>query len=470
MSYKRFVKGEGCAKAFASDPIRDHIEKVEVIGKAGGILYDQENNEQTGELDSFVYIGDYQDDKLSSFVKLETEARKDEIDQIKSEIIDMEESRQLLSIIAQAYDKRQILLIEGPTSIGKTYMVEKFVELVYGRGEQPYNFYCNAQTDVSELTAKYVPNVDAGKDGAPSYKLQYGALPKAMGVVDKQEQTETTNKRRKARPDGSVLHIQEVGLAEPSVINALLELRGSNGRIADSIQLWENAGSVIETGPNFWAVMSTNPPEGYIDRNPIDPALVRGSWYVCLPELSDKSLKLSATEYIKRLTSETNFFKIGNNKQATDIIGQALSTFHKKYKQLTKNGEKGRQQQIPTTLANISRTVEYICSNQYISPKTQTINLTETIRQAINRYYLNCLTDQQTIDTLKEGLETMLTGDLSLIKTKNDPITVEQALDHLVNGGHLDDIDSSIEIDNKHNLELPKNWQNIISLGGIMAA
>ena len=54
----------------------------------------------------------------------------------------MQESRQLLSVIAQAYDKRQILLIEGPTSIGKTYMVDKFVELLYGRGEQPYNFYC----------------------------------------------------------------------------------------------------------------------------------------------------------------------------------------------------------------------------------------------------------------------------------------------------------------------------------------
>ena len=125
--------------------------------------------------------------------------------------------------------------------------------------------------------------------------------------------------------------------------------------------------------------MSTNPPEGYIDRNPIDPALVRGSWYVCLPELSNKSLQLSAVEYIKRHTADTNFFQIGSNQQATDIISQVLSTFTPKYKQLTKTGEKGRQQQIPTTLANISRTAEYICSNQHISPETKTINLTETL-------------------------------------------------------------------------------------------
>ena len=51
----------------------------------------------------------------------------------------------------------------------------------------------NAQTDVSDLTAKYVPDIDA-VDNGPAYKLQYGALPKAMGVVDKQDESDSTTK------------------------------------------------------------------------------------------------------------------------------------------------------------------------------------------------------------------------------------------------------------------------------------
>lgn len=43
-------------------------------------------------------------------------------------------------------------------------MINKFTELLYGKGAKPLDLYCSGQTDVSELMGKWVPNVGASEE------------------------------------------------------------------------------------------------------------------------------------------------------------------------------------------------------------------------------------------------------------------------------------------------------------------
>ncbi len=139
------------------------LERVKERGPEGeilgGIIFEEEIDPETGEKKKFIYIGNpYKERPL--IIKLETEATREEVEAIKKEIIPMRETFEILEAIAMTYRLRQPLLIESPTSIGKTFLVEKFTELLYGYGVKPLDFYCNGQTDVSELMAKWVPRVE----------------------------------------------------------------------------------------------------------------------------------------------------------------------------------------------------------------------------------------------------------------------------------------------------------------------
>ncbi|MDW7988082.1 MAG: AAA family ATPase [candidate division WOR-3 bacterium] len=266
----------------------------------------------------------------------------------------MRESFEILEALARTYKNKEPLLIEGPTATGKTFLVEKFTEFLYGRGVKPLDFYCSGQTDVSELMAKWVPKVEteeekkkwqdfleltetqiklsqiaqeieekenmsreqklvliherlqelvkeAGLSERTQWRFQYGAVPQAMGLIKNPDSTFSFNEQR---GDGFILHIEEVGLAEPQVINALLKIPGKRGQLAEEIQLWENDGKKVKAGPKFWVVFSTNPPEEYLARNAVDPALARGTVFKRIGEISEKSLYLAADYYFNYKVGE----------------------------------------------------------------------------------------------------------------------------------------------------------------------
>ncbi len=130
---------------------------------SSGIVFEEEIDPKTQEKKKYIYIGNpYEERPL--ITKLETDATREEIEAIKREIIPMRESFEILEAMARTYKHRQPLLIEGPTAIGKTYLADKFTELLYGRGVKPLDFYCSGQTDVSELMAKWVPKVETEEE------------------------------------------------------------------------------------------------------------------------------------------------------------------------------------------------------------------------------------------------------------------------------------------------------------------
>lgn len=459
----------------------------------GGIVYEEETDPETQEVKRYIYIGNPYEEK-PTVTKLETNATEEEINAIKREIIPLPESFRILEAIARTYRLRQPLLIEGPTAIGKTYLVGKFTELLYGRGVKPLDFYCSGQTDVSELMARWVPKVEteeekrkwneflesvenqaelskiaqeveekqglsqeqklalirmrlaelakrAGFSERTQWRLQYGAVPKAMGLIRNPDGSFSFDEQRGM---GFILHIEEVGLAEPQVINALLKLRGERGQLAEEIQLWENGGRKIKAGPQFWVVFSTNPPEEYLARNEVDPALARGVVFLRMGDLSFESLRLAAEYYftykIKEKPKEKPegcILDIYNHPEIGRAIAEVVSSFHNNLNEELKRGEKGRQQRIPLTLDDMARVADGLLFYQIRDRETGLLDLSETLIRLIEFYYLERLADEELKETMKKALEETIYGDTGKVKFEGKEITRKELFDILVKRASL---------------------------------
>jgi len=458
----------------------------------GGIVFEEEktidSDTKEEKIKKYIYIGNpYEDNPI--ITKIETDATREEIEAIKREIIPMKESFEILEAMARTYKHRQPLLIEGPTAIGKTYLAEKFTELRYGKGVKPLDFYCSGQTDVSELMAKWVPKVEteeekkkwneflelpetqqkisqiaeeveqkeklsqeqklalihtklqelaksAGLSEKTQWRFQYGAVPKAMGLIRNPDGSFSFDEQKGT---GFILHIEEVGLAEPQVINALLKLRGKRGQLAEEIQLWENGGRKIKAGPKFWVVFSTNPPEEYLARNEVDPALARGVVFKRMKELSAESLDLAAEYYFTYKVSEKPKEKpegcildIYNHPEIGREISKVVSVFHNDLNKELKKGEKGRQQRIPLTLDDMARVADSLIDTQIRNKETGRLDLTETLKKLIHFYYLDRLADEKLKETMKANLNELLEGDTGKIEFEGKTRTRKEIFDILV--------------------------------------
>jgi MoxR-like ATPase len=480
----RFKSPEELKEEEIERKIKEKGPEGEIVG---GIVFEEEIDSKTGEKKKYIYIGDpYKERPIVT--KLETEATKEEIEAIKKEIIPMKESFEILETMARTYKHRQPLLIEGPTAIGKTYLANKFTEMLYGRGVKPLDFYCSGQTDVSELMAKWVPKVEteeekrkwneflesteaqieiskiaqeveqkqglsqeqklalihsklqelaksAGLSEKTQWRFQYGAVPKAMGLIRNPDGSFSFDEQKGV---GFILHIEEVGLAEPQVINALLKLRGKRGQLAEEIQLWENGGRKIKAGPKFWVYFSTNPPEEYLARNEVDPALARGVVFKRMTELSEESLRLAANYcFTYRLGGKPKekpegcILDIYNHPEIGEEIAKVVSAFHNDLNKELKKGEKGRQQRIPLTLDDMTRIADALIDEQIRDKETGRLDLTKSLRELIRFYYLDRLADEGLKETMMANLDKILGLSIS----KNELEAIKKSEKVLKSGG-----------------------------------
>jgi len=470
--------------------IKERGQEGEILG---GIVFEEEKvvDPETKEerVKRYIYIGNPYEER-PIIIKLETDATQEDVEVIKKrEIIPMRESFEILVAMAMTYKHRQPLLIEGPTAIGKTYLAEKFTELLYGRGVKPLDFYCSGQTDVSELMAKWVPRVEteeekrkweqflelsetqvklskiaqeveqaeglspeqklalihrrlqelaksAGLSERTQWRFQYGAVPKAMGLSRNPDGSFSFDEQRGM---GFILHIEEVGLAEPQVINALLKLRGKRGKLAEEIQLWENGGRKIKAGPKFWAFFSTNPPEEYLARNEVDPALARGVVFIRMGELSEESLRLAAEYYFTYKLGEKPKEKpegcildIWSHPEIGREIAEVVSAIHSDLNKELKKGEKGRQQRIPLTLDDMARVADALIDTQIRNKETGLLDLTETLKRLIHFYYLDRLADRDLKETMEANIHELLEGDTGKKEFEGKVRTRREIFDILV--------------------------------------
>jgi len=458
----------------------------------GGIVFEEEKtidpDTKEEKIKRYIYIGNPYEER-PIITRLETDAIREDIEAIKKEIIPMKESFEILDAMARTYNHRQPLLIEGPTAIGKTYLAEKFTELLYGKGVKPLDFYCSGQTDVSELMAKWVPKVETeeekkkwndflnsaeaqekisqiaeeveqknnlsqeqklalihtklqelaksvGLSEKTQWRFQYGAVPKAMGLIKNPDGSFSFDERKGM---GFILHIEEVGLAEPQVIDVLLKLRGKRGQLAEEIQLWENGGRKVKAGPKFWVFFSTNPPEEYLARNEVDPALARGVVFKRMKELSEESLHLAADYYFTyklvkkpKEKPEGCILDIYNHPEIGREIAKVVSAFHNDLNKELKKGEEGRKQRIPLTLDDMAHVADALIDNQIRNKETGRLDLTETLKKHICFYYLDRLADEKIKETMEANLNELLEGITGEIEFEGKKRTRKEIFDILV--------------------------------------
>ena len=276
----------------------------------------------------------------------------------------------------------------------------------------------------------------AGLSEKTQWRFQYGAVPKAMGLIKNPDGSFSFDEQKGT---GFTLHIEEVGLAEPQVINALLKLRGRKGQLAEEIQLWENGGKKVKSGPKFWAFFSTNPPEEYLARNEVDPALARGVVFKRMGELSEESLHLAADYYFTYKLSEKPKEKpegcildIYNHPEIGREISKVVSIFHNELNEALKKGEKGRQQKIPLTLDDMARVADALIDIQIRNKETGRLDLAETLRNLIHFYYLDRLADEDLKETMESNLNELLEGDTGKIEFEGKLLTRKEIFDILV--------------------------------------
>ncbi len=382
----------------------------------------------------------FTDTDRKQFLSIPTAVNKEQFAKITENILALDETNYMLFELAKAYDLHTPIMFEGGTAIGKTFVVNAFAKLIYGENAIIPDFYCNGQTDVSELMGKYVPagikpeenakiekflKSDAGAalkaeltsqgDGryehrelyvraaaaiginidSSTFEFQLGVLPKAMTA----EFDQSGNLAYKPDGKGVMLHIQELGMAAPSVVNALLKIRGERGEMAESIQIWEDGGRKLNAGPGFFTVFSTNPVgKGFQERFEIDKALARALHWVNLPDkLSDKSLRLATSKifsFDKIPAGEQTVIDLSKHSELSSALGDVMSKFHKIYQEMLEKGETGRRQKVPATIDSLWKVAKLVQKIQIPNSDFSSIEMVRTLSEAVRGVYINCLEDK----------------------------------------------------------------------------
>ncbi|TNF22652.1 MAG: hypothetical protein EP329_28345, partial [Deltaproteobacteria bacterium] len=161
--------------------------------------------------------------------------------------------------VAECVELREPCLLEGPTSVSKTSVVEYLAMLL---GQPLVRLNLNGQTDTGELIGRFVPS-DAGADDAraaagPAWRWQDGLVIKAMR-------------------HGWWLLLDELNLAEPQILERLNPVLERH----PSLVVTEHDNAVIggrgaPVHPRFRIFATMNPAE-YAGRSALSPAY-RDRW------------------------------------------------------------------------------------------------------------------------------------------------------------------------------------------------
>jgi len=186
-----------------------------------------------------------------------------------------------------------------------------------------------------------------------------------------------------------------VGLARPSVTNAMLRFRGENGELSESFQLWELDGRPIQKGPNTFLVYTTNPIEGHVDRKPLDAALTRGCEVSNQGEtLSPESMKMSARKIFTY--SLGNDVEPANRHASLDLrkapeIGEAVAAamvaVHEMLAAHFNLGASDDPQRLPVVMDNMIKVAKFL-QNHQVKGDSGIVDLGKSLSRAISRTYL----------------------------------------------------------------------------------
>lgn len=472
--------------ALSEEEIKHEFSKADRFGDfTKCALYEEVSDPRTGETQGLIHISNpYDPDGI--VVSIATQASREDVEKIVSKISPVPEFCAMLSKMAECYELGKPLIIEGGTAVGKTFMVTKFTELLYGKGVKPLDFYCSGQTDVSDLVGKWIPREGAnaevqekwekflrseqgqnrlqqigegiGKTGdelsiedkARMYQAQMRTLATEagltmgsefifqLGAIPKAFMGEYRDGKFRVREgaDGFIVHIQEAGLAKPAVLNSLLRIRGEQGELAESLQLWEDSGRIVSRGPKTFVVFTNNPVDGYLDRKPIDPALSRGLEWLRFGEgLSEKSVEMTARKICTYTlgndqdpVSRHAIFDFRKAPEVGEAIGLAMVGIHQMLANHFNKAEQDDPQMTPVVMDNMLKVAAELQNHQVKS--NGNIDVGKTLMRAITKTYLERANPDER-PKIEKTIEERIFGDTSMAELDGKLMTLSDRLNTL---------------------------------------
>lgn len=337
-------------------------------------------------------------------------------------------SKDLLQRLAIAIKLDQPLLIEGETDIGKTRAIE---HLAFLTNNHLIRVNLSGQTDVSEFIGRFVPSTENARQRFMKVVNNPEALrPESRAILDRAHQEERSlNEDESARiadlenipmadakwiwqngaalsaakygkGRGCWLYLDEMGGAEPSVLLRLNPLLDKPRRMPVS----ERGGEIVEAGPAFRLLASTNPPE-YAGNEPFRPDYLRRWVYQSMGRLDMETVDSRLAFVMRGLFPEQP--EIGHE------IRRLAVEFHTQAQQLLPTILKQRQV-FRFEFSDLARVMAYV-------DEFRNGDILKTAEEAIFFYYLNKFKEEPSQPGVKSPREQLLDLWLQLkdkLKTK----------------------------------------------------
>jgi len=480
---------------FVSEDEKKEQDLRSKLLEEGGISYYEGIDEETKEKKQYVNIFG---------VENETYASKNEVEELKENLVLSEVDQEILRDIAENYKLRQPLMIEGDPGVGKTFLLEKFVKFVHGVNSPILSLVCTPRTSELEILGHWSPrglkkeeeeeyekilqtimnsrNLDfvqrmdqdladlneqlsKGKINNEEFQSSFGDI--AQNYINESRKIilETTQLNQLVKPrtewefkygallqayqsrnnKGYPLIVDELNLLPSNYQQIFLQVVGEKGEIAPTISFWGNTGkTVYERGKDTWICFAGNYPEKTPGRLEVVPPLTdRLVWRPITDEETETKVeairRTAGGRLIKRSKTTRSQLveipaqpKIAWDKVLDEVLGEQIADvvglvddIFKKYYQDTgdkikiKGAEIGRIQQMEFSGRNLLRLYSYLDNFQVRNSETGLIDITRTLENAFDKYYVKRLSNSKAREYIQERVKEILGLQISVSELDN---------------------------------------------------
>jgi MoxR-like ATPase len=430
---------------------RDDFERFERLQREGGIFLEREPDPEAKEPTGLLNV---------LGVELPTYATSAEAARILDGMVLSETDQDLLRTIAECYSLRQPLMLEGDPGSGKTFLVQQFTRLIHGAEAPVLRLAGTPRTSELDILGHWAPRgtVDDSKFRAALAELVDGpedvtnrelAVAALEAVGQLQPDTEWEFKpgallqaytAREGR--GHILMVDEFNLIPSNYQQIFLEISGPYGGMSEAVHFWGNGGQPeYRRGPDAWIVMASNFPEQTPGRNEVvAPMTDRLVWRTVskadaqikeegvirtlggqIDQASAEVAELNPDKIPMPVTEPVAWREVEGQRLGYEVA-DAIKAFHTYFKEAYAAGQdeiavqgdehRTRRQQFEFSARNAMRTCAYIDRFQVLSPRTGLVDFPQTIRNAVERHYLQRLMSEERRTEMREALEVILTGTI----------------------------------------------------------
>lgn len=161
---------------FLANKGEEVAKEEEYLEKAGGVAFETNRNPETGGEKHFVnFFG----------TRIETAIEtQEEFQRVKESINFSELDEKVFTRVAQAYDLKHSIMLEGDPGAGKTFDYSKFHELLEGEGKKPLILTCAPKMSELEIIGHWMPSPGGRMSGDKAVKDAYASFDDVKSQYD----------------------------------------------------------------------------------------------------------------------------------------------------------------------------------------------------------------------------------------------------------------------------------------------